>query len=160
MPRLSLDSVHQRVYPIADLLVSRHPLIGSLFINHSKDQTYLRTAEVITLYVAVLPLEAAASEPNRWILVLRTSEQTTATVELKQADPLGNTVVCCSDGPRLLETGELEGCVKNWAFEVQKGSSLHDWLDRLVKTGLTRYRLVGGLGEILRPFARSELTCV
>jgi hypothetical protein len=55
MSRLSLDSVHQRVYPIADLLVSRHPLIGSLFINHSKDQTYLSTAEVITLYVAVLP---------------------------------------------------------------------------------------------------------
>ena len=102
----------------------------------------MRTARVIASYVAVLPPEDASSEPNRWMLVLKTGQQTTVKIELKQADPLGNTVVCCSDGPHVLEAGELENCARSWALDVRPGSTVDEWLDRLVETRLTRYRLV------------------
>ncbi|KAK3934336.1 hypothetical protein QBC46DRAFT_400121 [Diplogelasinospora grovesii] len=96
------------------------------------------------------------------MLVLKTGEQTTVKIESKQADPLGNTIVCCSDGPRILEAGELENCARSWALEVRKGSTVGKWLDRLLETGSTRYRLVRGLGESFKqcirpkpiPFAR------
>lgn len=107
----------------------------------------MRTAKVTASYVAVLPPEATESEPNLWIMVLKTGEQTTIKIELKQADPLGNTVVCCSDGPRVLETGELEGCARSWALAVKNGSVVGDWIDPLVEAGLTRYRLIRGIGE-------------
>ena len=61
-------------------------------------------------------------------------------IELRQADPLGYTVAVFREGPYVLNSGELEGCVKSWPLAVREGS---EWLDRLVRSGLTRYQLVG-----------------
>ncbi|KAK3940290.1 hypothetical protein QBC46DRAFT_385780 [Diplogelasinospora grovesii] len=149
MSRPSRDRVHRLVYPVAELLANRHTSAGHFFFNHDGSlASNVRDAGVISSYAAVLPPEAAASEPNRWIFVLRTGEQPTIAIELKQTDPLGNnTAVCCSNGPRVLETGELEGCAKTWALATRDGSVVGDWIDRLVETGSTRYRLDQGLGS-------------
>jgi hypothetical protein len=151
-----LQPCHQHVYKIAELLAIRPSFAPSLFFNLDKDPTYMRTTRVIASYVAVLPPEDAILEPNRWMVVLKTGKQTTIKIELKQADPLGNTLICCSNGPRVLKSGELENCARSWAVEVRKGSTVSEWLDRVVETGLTRYRLVRGLGESFKYYVRAK----
>ncbi|KAK0619424.1 hypothetical protein B0T14DRAFT_208204 [Immersiella caudata] len=146
MLQTSRDTAHRHVYSVAELLANRHPSAGHLFFHHHVAHTSMRKAKVIGASVAVLPPEVAISEPNRWIVVLRTGEQSTITVELKQTDPLGSTALCCSSGARVLETGGLEGCAKSWILAIRDGSVVDDWINRLVETGLTRYKLVRELG--------------
>jgi len=67
-------------------------------------------------------------------------------IELRQVDPLGHTVTVCREGPRVLKSGELEGCVNSWPLAVREGSVVGEWLDRLVRSGLTRYQLVLEVG--------------
>ncbi|SPQ27082.1 600ae2ea-6ac0-4887-8d90-6a2283057779 [Thermothielavioides terrestris] len=74
-----------------------------VFFHHDGDLADARNANVIGAFLAVLPPEKAAAEANRWILVLRTGQQSTMAIELKQTDPVGNTAVCCSPGPRVLD---------------------------------------------------------
>ena len=154
----SRDTAHRLVYSVAELLATRHPSSTHLFFSHDEGHANVREARVIGSYVAVLPPEAAASEPNRWIFVLRTGEQSTTTIELKQSDPLGSTAVCCYNGPRVLETGELEGCAKSWTLAIRDGNVVGDWMDRLVDTGLTKYKLVQELGKSRAVHSTLKLT--
>jgi hypothetical protein len=67
-------------------------------------------------------------------------------IELRQADPLGRTVVVSREHPAMLNNGELEGCAKSWVLTVHEGS-VGDWLRKLITTGITRYQLVDGFGK-------------
>ena len=79
--------------------------------------------------------------------MLRTEKTSTVQIELRQTDPLGRTVTVCREGPAVLNNDELEGCAKSCRLAVYEGSVVGDWLDRLVRSGLTRYRLVDGFGK-------------
>ncbi|KAK3940977.1 hypothetical protein QBC46DRAFT_383788 [Diplogelasinospora grovesii] len=148
MLRLPQPPPRRREYPVTNLLTTRARAVDErLFLQHDKGPAYIRAAEVFASYIAALPPENTTKEPNRWIIVLDIGEQTTVTVELRQVDPLGNTIVFCSSGPRILNTGELEGCAKSWALAMRGGSVVGDWLERLALTGSTRYRLANQLGE-------------
>lgn len=134
-------------YTVTDLLTIRARVTNEcLFIKHSKGPGYLRFAKVLNSYIAVLPPGNTAKEPNPWIIALDIGDRTTIMIELRQVDPLGNTIVLCSAGPRILCDGSLEGCPRSSAIAVQGGSVATDWLKRLIETGSTRYRLINQLG--------------
>ncbi|KAL1963645.1 hypothetical protein VTN77DRAFT_7966 [Rasamsonia byssochlamydoides] len=94
-----------------------------------------------------MPPAPATVEPNTWVLVLRTGDVATSIIDLRQIDPMGCTVTVCSEGPCVLDNGELEGVAKSWPLDVREGSVVGDWLDKLVRSGSTRYQLIDGNGS-------------
>jgi hypothetical protein len=83
-PKSKLSQLRWRTYSVTDLLASREQATDErLFLQHDKGPAYLRAAEVFTSYIAALPPENAAKEPNRWVIVLGIGKQTTITIELR-----------------------------------------------------------------------------
>lgn len=128
-------------YSFDSLLDLNHRHAVTLFFQPVGLLSHIRTAEVISCYLAALPPEPHTAEPNPWVLVLKTKDAKMLLIELKQADPLGKTVVVCSERPFGLDDGKLQGCVKSWQIPVREGSSVGAWLNTLVNSGSTRYEL-------------------
>jgi hypothetical protein len=112
------------IYSFGSLLSLNHCHAVTLFVQPVWHFSHIRTAKVISCYLAALPPEPHAVEPNPWALVLKTSDKRMVFIELKQADPLGKTVVVCSERSFGLCDGELQGCVKSWLIMVHEGSSV------------------------------------
>jgi hypothetical protein len=114
----------------------------------------MQAANVLTSYLVALPPVSASVEPNHWAIVLRIGAESTVIIELRQADPMGCTLTVCGDGPRILSAGELKGVAKSWPLEVRKGSTVGEWLGKLVSSGATRYQLVNGVGKLFYHYYR------
>ena len=116
------------------------------FIQPAQEASRIKAANVIGLYLIALPPVPAAAEPNPWVIALQTGVTSAVVIELREADPLGHTLVVCRECPYLIQSGEVENCAKSWPLAVRNGSSISEWLDKLVVSGSTRYQLVRGVG--------------
>jgi len=123
------------------LLASQHRIAPSLFFQPASHVSLMKLAKVTSLYVAVLPPTPTEEEPNPWELVLEIDDSSTIVVRLRQIDPLGHTIVVCSQGR------ELDRYPKCWRLETSEGTIVSEWLETLIKCGATKYRLVNGFGS-------------
>jgi hypothetical protein len=131
------------IYQLPDLLALKQGLRTSLFVQPVTHVSEIRKRKVTSCYIAVLPPEPAAAEPNQWVLVLETADRNMMLVELRQADPQGRTVVVCREA----QTSRLGTYAKSWLLTIRQGSVVGDWLDILEISGLTKYQLNAGCGE-------------
>lgn len=143
-------------YPLPDLLALNHGLPKSLFVQPITYVSDIRDRKVISCYIAVLPPERAAAEPNQWVLLLGTADRNMISIELRQADPQGRTVVVC----REVQTSGLGTYAKSWLLSVRRGSNVRDWLDILEISGLTKYQLNAGCGKQAEGRRTEELDCL
>ncbi|KAI0007219.1 hypothetical protein F4779DRAFT_643390 [Xylariaceae sp. FL0662B] len=86
---------------------------------------------------------------NDWVIVLETPDRRTVTIELKMSDANGNTITICRPAPPIhiveveppAEFDCLNGYAASLKLNVKAQAKVQDWLDYLVKTGVTRYKL-------------------
>ncbi|KAI0383599.1 hypothetical protein F5Y04DRAFT_287296 [Hypomontagnella monticulosa] len=104
-------------------------------------------------------------EHNQWVIILELPDEKNVTIELRQADGSGNTITVCRPGAplRIVDTASglhlVEGYACTFATDVMVQTKLRDWIDRLERSGVTRYRLRSDRGHrywidaVLRQFS-------
>lgn len=135
---------HHHIYPVDRLLALRHYHSTTLSIQPIQRFFHIRSAKVVSCYLAALQPESQATESNAWVLVLKTCNTRMVFIELKEADPHGKTIVVCSERPFTLLNAALQGCCKSWPILTKQDVYVGTWLDRLVESGTTRYLLTKG----------------
>ncbi|KAI6083960.1 hypothetical protein F4821DRAFT_262418 [Hypoxylon rubiginosum] len=95
-------------------------------------------------------------ENNDWVVILETQEGLNITIELRQVDPTGNTITVCRPATPLhvVNTSsngsisvQLDGYAYSFMHHVRCYISVEAWIDRLEKSGITRYQLVHDRGQ-------------
>ncbi|KAI1772062.1 hypothetical protein F4818DRAFT_427474 [Hypoxylon cercidicola] len=99
-------------------------------------------------------LDGYTEDRNDWVVILETLERQTVTIELRQVDPSGNTIIVCRPGPLLQVANatndgsvHIEGYAYSFRHPVKRSMGVEAWIDRLEKSGITRYKLLNDRGR-------------
>ncbi|KAI0106026.1 hypothetical protein F4814DRAFT_452405 [Daldinia grandis] len=147
--------------------------VPTIFLSHEADWHGLISKPVTGCWLAAREreirygLEGYLEDCNDWIVILELPQAENITIELKQVDARGNTITICRKGATMCmaerdhaEFGLLKGYACSFRNEVNTHTKAKDWLDRLEKSGVTRYQLQQGRGcrywvdAVLRQFYR------
>ncbi|KAI1105588.1 hypothetical protein F4804DRAFT_350357 [Jackrogersella minutella] len=132
----------------------------TIFLTHGlsnpepADWPSLLADEVLSCWLAARekasepPSEEYTENRHQWIIILELSYLRTVTIELKQADVLGNTIIICRPGPPahleddIFDGFELlQGYASSYWGHVNVELDVKNWLNYLEFSGLARYRL-------------------
>jgi hypothetical protein len=149
-----------RRYSIKQLqnISSQMNLIPNIFWTHSFRDHELskhrlkKTLEgkIVRLWIAARPIpqDKEMTGRNEWSILIEDNAAETLSLELRQSDPMGNTIVLirrCDDlGHESAENGWF-ALIKGFAFSRStlafQNMKVGDFIDRVEASGATRYRL-------------------
>ncbi|XXH06099.1 hypothetical protein Hte_012544 [Hypoxylon texense] len=151
--------IRERAAPLGEY-VPTVLLSHELWRSEPRDWDELLSRKVVGCWLAArerevnYALDGHTEERNDWILILETQERQNVTIELRQADPCGSTVTVCRPGPPLHVVGtvedgsvHLDGYAYSFRHDVGRHVSVEAWIDRLEKSGATRYQLLYDRGR-------------
>jgi hypothetical protein len=138
------------IYELADVYKYRHKHATTVAFEPSSASSRVGSFPLRAFHTAAQAPQPGDREPNRWILILETTDSTFIKMELRQCDPTGSTITVCAEGPQISADGEFEGCLKSFPIPLKEGLVVNDVLRILFSTGTTRYILVKGNGKSSR----------
>lgn len=135
-------------------------LSHELWISEPRNWDELLSQKVVGCWLAARErevnyvLDGYTEERNDWVVILETQERQNITIELRQADPCGNTIIICRPGPPLHVVGtvgdgsvHLDGYAYSFRHVIERCVGVEAWIDRLEKSGITRYQLLHDRGQ-------------
>ncbi|KAI1384303.1 uncharacterized protein F4822DRAFT_419275 [Hypoxylon trugodes] len=128
VPKLLLSHELAKPEPANWLILLSKPVSGCWLAARERQTGFLSTNYI--------------DQRNTWVVILEIPGGENVTIELKEVDPEGNTLTVCRPGAPLSIAGDkLEDYAFSSRNEVRCHVKVEDWINRLEKSGVTRYRL-------------------